>query len=106
MNGWMSDCVPHRIDTHLPSTGRPQATEVVEEVIAQHPGPPVSAFSPGSRLAARAPVHNALTASMRNHFPALTAAQHAPQSVAGFGCGTDTPPMPQVGSKFWVNIPV
>ncbi|KAL3152962.1 hypothetical protein ABBQ38_011992 [Trebouxia sp. C0009 RCD-2024] len=75
---------------------RAQATEVVDEVIAEHPGPPVSAFSPGSRLAARAPVHSALTASMRNHFPALTATQHTPQSVAGSGCGAETPPTPQV----------
>ena len=80
------------------TAGMAQATEVVDEVIAEHPGPPVSPFSPGSRLAARAPVHNALTASMRSHFPALTAAQHAPQTVSGSGCGAEGPPTPQVGT--------
>ena len=55
-------------------------SEVVDEVIAQHPAPPLSPFAPGSRLAARGPVHNALTASTRGHYPALSAAQHPADS--------------------------
>lgn len=88
------------------AAGSAKAIEVVDEVIAEHPGPPVSAFAPGSRLAARAPVHNALTASIRNHYPALTAAQHPSQGGSGPGRGDETPPMPQVDlctvGCFWV----
>ena len=75
-------------------TGR---AEVVDEVIAQHPAPPLSPFAPGSRLAARGPVHNALTASTRSHFPGLSAAQQpAEAGTPGSECDDENPPKQQV----------
>lgn len=71
-------------------------TEVVDEVIAQHPAPPLSPFAPGSRLAARGPVHNALTASTRSHYPGLSAAQQ-PAEAGAPECDDESPPEQQVG---------
>ncbi len=69
--------------------------EIVEEIIAEHPTPPLSPYASGSRLAARGPVHAALTASIRSHFPGLPAAQ---PSMEGDECDAENPPPPQVSS--------
>ena len=87
------------LPSYLPSAsaGSAQAVEAVDEVIAQHPAPPLSPFAPGSKLAARGPVHTALTASIRSHYPALPAAQHPAESAPGAESDAVNPPTPQVG---------
>jgi len=44
-------------------TSSAPVVEMVEEVIAEHPAPPLSPYTPGTKLATRAPVHAALTQS-------------------------------------------
>lgn len=75
--------------------------EVVDEVIAEHPAPPLSPFSPGSKLAARGPVHTALTASIRSHFLGLPASQQAAEGMPGGNSDAETPSMPQVEVLWW-----
>lgn len=101
--------VPHAHSIICPSSqvlvasagaGRVHVTEAVEEVIAQHPAPPLSQFAQGSRLAARGPVHNALTASTRSHYPGLSAAQQPAEGRGpGAECDDDSPPKVQVGLR-------
>ena len=75
--------------------------EVVDEVIVEHPTPPLSPYAPGSRLAARGPVHTALTASIRNHYPALPAAQQSAEGLLSPHTDAENPPPPQV--RFLLN---
>jgi len=72
-------------------TSSAPVVEMVEEVIAEHPAPPLSPYTPGTKLATRAPVHAALTASIRSHFPGLPEVQPMHD-----GCDAEEPPQPQV----------
>ena len=72
-------------------TSSAPVVEMVEEVIAEHPAPPLSPYTPGTKLATRAPVHAALTASIRSHFPGLPEVQPMHD-----GCDAAEPPRPQV----------
>ncbi|KAL0033550.1 hypothetical protein WJX79_003070 [Trebouxia sp. C0005] len=72
-------------------TSSAPVNEMVEEVIAEHPVPPLSPYTPGTKLATRAPVHAALTASIRSHFPGLPEVQPMHD-----GCDAEEPPQPQV----------
>jgi len=72
-------------------TSSAPVVEMVEEVIAEHPAPPLSPYAPGTKLATRAPVHAALTASIRSHFPGLPDVQSMHD-----GYDAEEPPQPQV----------
>ncbi|DBA87452.1 TPA: hypothetical protein ACH3X1_004491 [Trebouxia sp. C0004] len=80
---------PHRNRRESGTSSAP--VEIVEEVIAEHPAPSLSPYAPGTKLANRAPVHAALTASIRSHFPGLPEVQPMHD-----GCDAVEPPQPQV----------
>ncbi|KAL0051980.1 hypothetical protein WJX82_005745 [Trebouxia sp. C0006] len=81
---------PHKSRRESGTSSAP-VVEMVEEVIAEHPAPPLSPYTPGTKLATRAPVHAALTASIRSHFPGLPEVQPMHD-----GCDAEEPPRPQV----------
>lgn len=73
--------------------------EVVEEVIAEHPPPPSKAFQAGSLLAARAPVHMAMTAATIGHFPAMQTLQQSQAQPAAAEYDLEMMSQQQVGHK-------
>ena len=85
-------------------SGLPDA-EVVDEIIAEHPAPPLAPYAPGSRLAARGPVHTALTASIRSHYPDLPAALQSVEGLSAGDCDSEEIPLPQVTYSFQLCMP-
>lgn len=80
---------------HCDVTGRKPVVEVVEEVIAEHPPPASNTFQAGSLLAARAPVHLAMTAATIGRFPSMQSTQQA-QTQGAAECSADSMLLPQV----------
>lgn len=94
---------PHKVLKHCnESAGRRPTVEVVEEVIAEHPPPPSNTFQAGSLLAARAPVHMALTAATIGRFPSMQTLQQSQAQAAAADCDQEALPQSQVTCRLHI----